>query len=83
MNIMELRQSLDCLFLIYQMVYCILKMTYIKDKYMMIDKKIIVGVRNKDANAKKELISLTRNHLIQTIYKRYIGLEEKEINDIL
>lgn len=27
---------------------------------MMIDKKIIVGVRNKDANAKKELISLTR-----------------------
>lgn len=44
MNIMELRQSLDCLFLIYQMVYCILKMTYIKDKYMMIDKKIIVGV---------------------------------------
>lgn len=49
----------------------------------MIDKKIIVGVRNKDANAKKELISLTRNHLIQTIYKRYIGLEEKEINDIL
>ena len=50
---------------------------------MMIDKKIIVGVRNKDANAKKELISLTRNHLIQTIYKRYIGLEEKEINDIL
>ena len=46
---------------------------------MMIDKKIIVGVRNKDANAKKELISLTRNHLIQTIYKRYIGLEEKEI----
>lgn len=50
---------------------------------MNIDKKIIVGVRNKDANAKKELISLTRNHLIQTIYKRYIGLEEKEINDIL
>ena len=46
---------------------------------MNIDKKIIVGVRNKDANAKKELISLTRNHLIQTIYKRYIGLEEKEI----
>lgn len=27
---------------------------------MNIDKKIIVGVRNKDANAKKELISLTR-----------------------
>ena len=51
--------------------------------HLMIDKKIIVGVRNKDANAKKELISLTRNHLIQTIYKRYIGLEEKEINDIL
>lgn len=50
---------------------------------MNIDKKIIVGVRNKDANAKKELISLTRNHLVQTIYKRYIGLEEKEINDIL
>ena len=46
---------------------------------MNIDKKIIMGVRNKDANAKKELISLTRNHLIQTIYKRYIGLEEKEI----
>ena len=42
-----------------------------------------MGVRNKDADAKKELISLTRNHLVQTIYKRYIGLEEKEINDIL
>ena len=50
---------------------------------MNIDKKIIMGVRNKDADAKKELISLTRNHLVQTIYKRYIGLEEKEINDIL
>ncbi len=50
---------------------------------MNIDKKIILGVRNKDADAKKELISLTRNHLVQTIYKRYIGLEEKEINDIL
>ena len=83
MNIMELRQSLDCLFLIYQMVYCILKMTYIKDKHIMINKKIIVGVRNKDADAKKELISLTKDHLVQTIYKRYIGLEEKEINDIL
>lgn len=46
---------------------------------MNIDKKIIMGVRNKDADAKKELISLTRNHLVQTIYKRYIGLEEKEI----
>ena len=50
---------------------------------MNIDKKIIMGVRNKNADAKKELISLTRNHLVQTIYKRYIGLEEKEINDIL
>ena len=50
---------------------------------MNIDKKIIMGVRNKDADAKKELISVTRNHLVQTIYKRYIGLEEKEINDIL
>lgn len=50
---------------------------------MNIDKKIIMGVRNKDADAKKELISFTRNHLVQTIYKRYIGLEEKEINDIL
>lgn len=27
---------------------------------MNIDKKIIMGVRNKDADAKKELISLTR-----------------------
>lgn len=45
---------------------------------MNIDKKIIMGVRNKDADAKKELISLTRNHLVQTIYKRYIGLEEKK-----
>lgn len=44
---------------------------------MNIDKKIILGVRNKDADAKKELVSLTRNHLVQTIYKRYIGLEEK------
>ena len=51
--------------------------------HLMIDKKIIVGVRNKDADAKKELISLTKDHLVQTIYKRYIGLEEKEINDIL
>ena len=50
---------------------------------MNIDIKIIESARNKDADAKKELISLTRNHLIQTIYKRYIGLEEKEINDIL
>ena len=81
MNIMELRQSLDCLFLIYQMVYCILKATYIKDKYIMIDEKIIMGVRNKNADAKKELISLTRNHLVQTIYKRYIGLEEKDAYD--
>ena len=50
---------------------------------MDIDLKIIEGVRNKDADAKKELISLTREYLVQTIYKRYIGLEEKEINDIL
>ena len=49
----------------------------------MIDEKIIMGVRNKNADAKKELISLTKDHLIRTIYKRYIGLEEKEINDIL
>lgn len=34
---------------------------------MNIDKKIIMGVRNKDADAKKELVSLTRDHLIQTI----------------
>ena len=26
---------------------------------------------------------MTKDHLVQTIYKRYIGLEEKEINDIL
>ena len=50
---------------------------------MDIDLKIIEGVRNKNADAKKELISLTREYLVQTIYKRYIGLEEKEINDIL
>ena len=50
---------------------------------MNIDKKIIMGVRNKDADAKKELNSLTRNHMVQPIYTRYIGLEEKEINDIL
>lgn len=37
---------------------------------MNIDKKIIMGVRNKNADAKKELISLTRNHLVQTIYKQ-------------
>ena len=43
---------------------------------MNIDKKIIMGVRNKDADAKKELVSLTRDHLIQTIYKRYIGLNK-------
>ena len=50
---------------------------------MDIDLKIIEGVRNKNADAKKKLISLTREYLVQTIYKRYIGLEEKEINDIL
>ena len=50
---------------------------------MDIDLKIIEGVLNKDADAKKEPISLTREYLVQTIYKRYIGLEEKEINDIL
>ena len=36
---------------------------------MDIDLKIIEGVRNKDADAKKELISLTREYLVQTIYK--------------
>ena len=50
---------------------------------MDIDLNIIEGVRNKNADAQKELISLTREYLVQTIYKRYIGLEEKEINDIL
>ena len=50
---------------------------------MNIDIRIIEGVRNKDANAKKELVSLTREHLIQSIYKRYIGLAEQEIHDIL
>ena len=42
---------------------------------MDIDLKIIEGVLNKTADAKKELSSLTREYLVQTIYKRYIGIE--------
>ena len=45
-----------------------------------IHEKLIIGIRKNDPQSKKEIISLTHDILIQTIYKRYIGLEEKEIN---
>ena len=48
-----------------------------------INEKLIIGIRNNDPQSKKEIVSLTHEHLIQTIYKRYIGLDEKEIQDIL
>ena len=71
MNIMELRQSLDCLFLIYQMVYCILKMTYIKDKYMMIDKKI--------SNAQlKERAGFSANIITRLKRNEYVSIESIE-----
>lgn len=48
-----------------------------------INVNLIEKVRHQDANAKKEVVSLTREYLVQTIFKRYIGLEEQEIHDIL
>ena len=48
-----------------------------------INKQLIIGMRNKDPESKKEIVSLTHDYLVQTIYKRYIGLDEKEIHDIL